>query len=593
MTSENHAQQTTIHQILVIALVLFSFFMSALVSRSVFERLPHLEDEVAYLYQARIFAGGQVVVDSPTPSRAYWQPFVLDHAGSRFGKYTPGWPLLLAAGVVAGQPWLINALAAALTVALVYRLGRDLFSPDVGLIAAALTAFSPMALLLNGSLMGHSSALFYATLFFFAYFRLGRGPHRLRWGLVAGLMLGMIVITRPLTAVAVALPFVVWSGADLLARLLRREPVWGPLRPLLLLSLVTLLIASAIPLFNDAAVGDPGQNLYTLVWDYDRVGFGECCGRNGHRLEKAFIHARYDLSLTAADLFGWQVGRITPQLEEHLQTQSVYWPLLGLSFFLLIPGLVLGLLGRWRHGVCRPRLAGLMLIIWAGGLVGWLVWGLGRDLETLRDPGFSWLWIAVAALGLLWPLVAAAFMRASIQQRWTWLLAAVTLGIVLVQMTYWIGSQRYSTRYYYEALTAAALLAALGLGWLAGRRHLRWPVYGGLLVALLYSLYAYSTPRINALYRFNYVSQATIDAVQARRQTDQRLLVIVNGAAGDVRWRSMGSLMAVTSPYLDSDIVLAWDYGADGVREQILARFPDREIIEMDASGNEAWFINE
>ncbi len=204
--------------------MLFTFFMSALVSRTVFERLPHLEDEVAYLFQAKLFARGDAVIESPQPQRAYWQPFVVDYkpTGNRFGKYTPGWPLILAVGVNLGQAWLVNAWLAGLTVALVYRLGREIFTPDVGVIAAALTAFSPFALLLNATLMGHTAALFFTTLFLYAYWRMeqqGRG--RLRWGALAGLALGIVVITRPLTALGVAAPLVLWSGVRLILPFVR------------------------------------------------------------------------------------------------------------------------------------------------------------------------------------------------------------------------------------------------------------------------------------------------------------------------------------------------------------------------------------
>ena len=68
------------------------------------------------------------------------------------------------------------------------------------------------------------------------------------------------------------------------------------------------------------------------------------------------------------------------------------------------------------------------------------------------------------------------------------------------------------------------------------------------------------------------------------------VLVLIEGA--NVRWRAFGSLMGVTSPYLDSDIVAAWNYeGTDGtVKQQILARFPDREVIEINAQDNYWWF---
>lgn len=649
MDTEKSHRWSWSHSIVII-LMLFTFGMSAFLSRSVFEHLPHLEDEVAYLFQAKVFATGAVTAPTPEPRRAYWQPFVVDYQGKRFSKYTPGWSSVLALGVIAGQPWLINALLAAMTVALVYRLGSEIFNHDVGLIAAALTAFSPAALLLNASLMGHTAALCYAAAFIYAYWRIEKGKKRLRWGLLAGLMLGLMLITRPLTAASVALPFVAWSGVRLL-KILRPHSLtplhtwrgassplpagWGGdlgvgssqarstqhtalsqrthniifiLSPLLLLTACTLLIGLAVPAFNYAATGDASQNLYEMVWSYDKIGFGECCGRNGHTLEKGIRHTRFDLSLTAADLFGWQIGAITPEVTNHWLNESDYFPNTGLSFLLLPFGVAAGLFWRKRHlsdknmkitpfpplafkrGGWGVRSNILILIIWTIGAVFWVWFALQQPPATLQQPNFSWVWILVALAWTLMPLLFAGEMSPA--ARYTWLLWCVILCMLLLQMTYWIGSQRYSTRYYYEALTAAALLSAIPLAWLM-QYIPRALIYGGLTLLLIYSLFSYSLPRVQVLYRFNFIGQHILDEVEARRDEDAPVLVLINGTdTGDnrVRWRAMGTLMAVTSPFFDSDIVVAWDYGGEGVREQILSRFPDRQIIEMDAVGNDAVF---
>ncbi|NDJ86166.1 MAG: hypothetical protein GYB66_09800, partial [Chloroflexi bacterium] len=143
------------------------------VMETVFERLPHLEDEIAFIYQARIFAGGRVYIQSPKPARVFWQPFVIDCTdaddeefgincdGKRFGKYPPGWPLLLAIGFLAELEWVLNPLFFSLTIALTYRLGREVFDERVGVVAAILLAASPIALLHSGSWMSHPSALFF------------------------------------------------------------------------------------------------------------------------------------------------------------------------------------------------------------------------------------------------------------------------------------------------------------------------------------------------------------------------------------------------------------------------------------------------
>jgi len=589
---KTYPSKLNIHRIIAISLIFFTFFMSALVSRQVFERLPHLEDEVAYLYQAKIFARGELVVDIPEPRRSFWQPFVVDHtpSGHRFGKYTPGYPFILSFGVAMGQAWIINALLASLTVALTYRLGSELFGRDTALIATTLVTFSPAALLLNASLMGHTAALFFVMLFILSYLRLEQGNRAHLWGILAGFALGMIAITRPLSALAVAFPFVVASGLRLGWHLLPFQ--WNQFRivltPLLTIAVVGASVAMIIPAFNHVATGDAGQNLYELVWSYDKIGFGECCGRNGHRLEKAFLHTRYDLSLTAADVFGWQIGEITPEIETHLQTSAREYPNLGLGFFLLPFGLISALFMA-THFSWRTR--SIITAVWIVGALFWVFLPFQLGIEAQRDISFSWIWVLVA---LGWSMMPYIFYdEADTRARYAWLMVALVMSVVVFQMTYWIGSQRYSTRYYYEALVATAFVTAFAITWLS-RRIGQWKVYGALLIISIFFLYTYTTPRIMALYRFNNIGQHWIEQLEQRRLPDTPALVIMTGpASGDdrVRWRAMGTFMTLTNPFLDSDVVLAWDYG--GVRQQLLAQFPDRQIIDMTATGNQAVFITE
>ncbi len=573
---------------IVIGLALLAFGLSAVLSNIVFERLPHLEDEVAYLFQARTLAGGQLVTETPQPRLAYWQPFVVDFEGHRFGKYSLGWPAQLAIGVLLGEEWIVNAAFAALTVALVFRLGRELFNLETGVVAAALVTFSPAAVLLNATLMGHTAALFWVVLFVYAYWRTERGSHPLRWGLAAGAALGLVLINRPATGAALAVPFAAYSLVRL-GRLawpvVRRHGSGRPLRRLTValaaLALVTLAIGLVIPMYNAAATGDPARNLYRFVWDYDRIGFGEGYGRHGHTLEKGVRHMRFDLSLTAADLFGWQWpplqgsdGAVQPELANHFLNEGDYYPALGLSWLMLPLALIV--IFRWRSAY---------VLLWlALGLV-WLALPFFGDGSLSRDP--TWAWVTV--IGLLGWVCAPLVLLRDQRETWGWLLLAVILGLIIFQLTYWIGSQRYSTRYYFEGLFAAAILSALPIVWLAQRTR-RSIIYGAFAVVLLASLVFYTLPRVGVLYQFNLIDRRLIEQVEARREDNRDLLVIVTG--DNVRWRSYGELMALTSPYLDSPIVAA-RASSSIPREDILARFPDRQIIDLDAEENEAWFAGE
>jgi 4-amino-4-deoxy-L-arabinose transferase-like glycosyltransferase len=589
-----------------LALCLWAFFMAAWVSRSVFERLPHLEDEVAYLYQARIVARGNLTIDTPQPRQAFWQPFVIDDAttGQRFGKYSIGYPLVLGVGEAMGQAWLVNALAGALAVALAFRATKTLFGAPTALISACLLAFSPMALLLNGTLMAHSVALVYALAFMWAYWQIdttrageafadGTRP-RYAWGALAGVALGLLLITRPFTTVAVALPFVLWGGLRLVRALMGGgvRGAWLFARPYALLGAIALAIGALTPLFHTVATGNPRANLYTRVWSYDTVGFGECCGRNVHTLEKGFRHARFDLSLAASDLFGWEVGTLTDAHITHLQTRANYWLNTGLSFIPLGVGFVLAVLwgiGTWREGARRALGASL----WLAGAIAWCVVPLAFLPTTqLQNPSFSWAWIILGVAWVLFPLFALAVFNAKPRTVYVWLWLAVLLGIVVWQMAYWIGSQRYSTRYWYEAIGVACAFGALPFAVFMRGRVGRVVVSAVVVCLCAYSLLSYSLPRVGALYRFNNVGQDVLDAVMARREGDAPLLVLIRGeTAGENRimWNAYAALTASTSPYLDGDMVAARVYGDFEAR--VRALFPERQVIVMEGVGSTLRFV--
>ena len=84
---------------LAILICLVAFAASLFVSDQVYERLPHIEDEMAFAWQARVIARGQLTQPSPQPNPdSFLVPFVVDYQGQRFGKYPIGWPIILAAG---------------------------------------------------------------------------------------------------------------------------------------------------------------------------------------------------------------------------------------------------------------------------------------------------------------------------------------------------------------------------------------------------------------------------------------------------------------------------------------------------------------
>lgn len=277
------------------------------IANAVFERMPHIEDEFANLWQAEIMARGRIWIESPAEPASFLVPFVVDHDGRRFGKYPPGWPALLALGAASGAPYLVNALLTGLAVWLTFRLGSRLAGEDAGVLASLLVASSPMILMLAGSLMSHLLTVVLTLSWMLAWFDLfpeGGGPPRHPpWVLVgvAGLSLGCMALTRPLTALAVALPF-----APVAVALMVRGG-GSARRKVLAVAVLAGATAAVYLVWQWALTGKPLLNPYTLWWDYDRIGFGPGIGAvsGGHSLHQAYLNTRHSLNAWQHDLFGW------------------------------------------------------------------------------------------------------------------------------------------------------------------------------------------------------------------------------------------------------------------------------------------------
>ena len=295
---------------LALALALASVISSLLIANRIFENLPHVEDEFAYLWQATVMADDRLTMPSPAEPRYFVIPFVVDEAGQRFGKYPPGWPAALSLGVRLHAASWVNALLSGACIWLTYRLGERLGGRATGLLAAWLVALSPLFLMLSGSLMSHVFSLFLGLGFVLAWFE-AIAPASSRPGLlgrrvplpwvVAGACLGLMVATRPLTALGMALPFMAHGLV-----LLWRGPV-AVRKGVLLTGAVVAGIALLLPLWQWVVTGDPARSPYTLWWSYDHLGFGPGVGPQpgGHSPYWAFINTRFSLWVLETDLFGW------------------------------------------------------------------------------------------------------------------------------------------------------------------------------------------------------------------------------------------------------------------------------------------------
>ncbi len=227
---------------------------AALLSGLLFARNPHNVDSIAQLFQARIFLGGSLTAPAPEYPEFFGATHILIHEGRWFSQYPPGHPALLAIGLLAGLPWLVNPLFAAGTLVLVCAAARRLLGEGGARLSAALYLISPFALFMSASYMNHVTTGFFLALALYAAVRTEGGERRLVWPLLTGAALAAAATVRPLEAAAWAAVLGVWV-------LVRRG--W---KPTVVVGTACLFGLVPLLLYNGLTTGHPLRFGYSLLW---------------------------------------------------------------------------------------------------------------------------------------------------------------------------------------------------------------------------------------------------------------------------------------------------------------------------------------
>jgi hypothetical protein len=246
-------------------LVLASFVLYVLSARWVFDGRPLLVDEVAQLFQARIFATGRIAGALDPAPELFSALHLVERDGRIFSQFPPGGPGILAIGVLLGAPWIAVPLCGALAVWCfsAFTRGVEADRPGVSLLASLLFAFAPYMVFMSGSQMNHVPTLLGVCAALLALERAAAPGASLQRrslrALACGLALGFAATVRPVDAVAFALPVALWLGLRAVRD--RQE----------LLPLMASGIGVAIPVawmlwFNAQTTGSPLLFGYEALW---------------------------------------------------------------------------------------------------------------------------------------------------------------------------------------------------------------------------------------------------------------------------------------------------------------------------------------
>lgn len=186
-------------------LSLFTLLLCGWLSGALFHHVPHVNDSLNQYIHAKFVASGHVSLPSH-PLKEFFDSGWMINDGRWYSPYSPAHVVMLAAGHLAGLPWLVNPIVGALTVVAVYFLAEELYGRVTARLAAWLTVCCPLIIFMSSEFMNHATALLFTTLFMLYFLRTLRTKHW-RDALLAGLSLGMIALTRPFTALALCAPY--------------------------------------------------------------------------------------------------------------------------------------------------------------------------------------------------------------------------------------------------------------------------------------------------------------------------------------------------------------------------------------------------
>lgn len=287
--------------------------------------VPQIQDEAAYLLQAGIFARGRWTEIAPPLPEFFAQMHVFT-TPVLASKYPPGTSLFLTPFVSIGFPALGPMVLAGVTGALIFVLAQRVGNGVIAVLAWVIWTTSPWALRWQATFLSQTVTvtLWLTALYFLLRYREDQRPRSL---IALATTVGFCAITRPMTALALALPVGV-----VVMRSIWRSRAWQPLTAAVLTGSA---IVGILPLQNRMTTGDwrvsplvkysreylpsdfPGfgfdssQRVAPLPLDLDRSRRELFEARRQHTLEalpRTLLH-RWVRSL-AIVANGWRVGLI-------------------------------------------------------------------------------------------------------------------------------------------------------------------------------------------------------------------------------------------------------------------------------------------
>jgi hypothetical protein len=176
----------------------------------VLDRFANSGDEYSYLFEARTLAGFRLWETPPVlgSDLIAYRTWILD--SKWVSQYPPGWPMVLAAGLVLGLPtWAMNAVLGGGSVAALVVLCRRVGDRSATVIAVALFTLTPFYVMNAASYFPHTMSSLLILLFCLCLLPYG-GIVRSYKLVAAGASVGILAMTRYFDVLPLLPAFLLW-----------------------------------------------------------------------------------------------------------------------------------------------------------------------------------------------------------------------------------------------------------------------------------------------------------------------------------------------------------------------------------------------
>ena len=181
-----------------------------------FQFLPAIVDSTAQYVHAKYMAQGELYgIANPFPSS--FPLWLVINSNKFFAQYQPAYIALLALGHLIHAPWVINPCCAGITLWATYALAKRIFGESTALCAALFMLGCQFLLFMASEYMNHTSSLCFLTLFMLCFVCAcdavrTDGRAKACWlGAACGLCLGGDILIRPLSALGIGFPFILYG----------------------------------------------------------------------------------------------------------------------------------------------------------------------------------------------------------------------------------------------------------------------------------------------------------------------------------------------------------------------------------------------